>query len=64
MTKCSIFNIGKQVISFMSKKTNKTLIAIVLGTLATGIAFLLRGLSMREEKPVSKKATTKKKAKK
>ncbi len=48
----------------MSKKTNKTLIAIVLGTLATGIAFLLRGLSMREEKPVSKKATTKKKAKK
>jgi len=48
----------------MSKKSNRTIIAIVLGALATGIAFLLRGLSMREEKPVSKKVATKKKAKK
>jgi len=48
----------------MSKKSNRTIVALVLGALATGVAFLLRGLSMKEEKPVSKKTATKKKAKK
>lgn len=50
----------------MSKKSNKTIIALVLGALATGVAFFLRGMSMKEEKtaPKAKKIATKKKVKK
>lgn len=50
----------------MSKKSNKTIIALILGALATGVAFFLRGMSMKEEKPAAKakKTVSKKKAKK